>query len=208
VAGFNQYFFGSAGDEAWRYGIATDYQLSPDVSTGVEFAARDLDVVIAVGLTPISRDWEERMGRGYLYWTPASNLALSLEYLYELFEREEAGGFTGVEQFSELQTHRIPIRVRYFSPFGVSGSLKATYIHQDGRYTIHQFPMGFVTKPGEDRFWVIDAALRYRLPRRLGTVTIEAKNLFDEEFKFQDTDPGNPAILPEQIVSARLTVTF
>jgi len=68
--------------------------------------------------------------------------------------------------------------------------------------------MGFVTKPGEDRFWVIDAALRYRLPRRLGTVTIEAKNLFDEEFKFQDTDPGNPAILPEQIVSARLTVTF
>jgi hypothetical protein len=37
---------------------------------------------------------------------------------------------------------------------------------------------------------------------------LEARNLFDEEFKFQDTDPANPRISPESLILARCTLVF
>lgn len=41
-----------------------------------------------------------------------------------------------------------------------------------------------------------------------GLVTIEAKNLFDEEFQFQDTDPASPLVIPERLVLFRFTLAF
>lgn len=62
--------------------------------------------------------------------------------------------------------------------------------------------------PGDDQFWVVDASLGYRLPKRWGIIEIEAKNLLDEEFKFQDTDPSNPEIFPERLILVKLTLAF
>ena len=55
---------------------------------------------------------------------------------------------------------------------------------------------------------VVDAAVGYRLPNRFGFVTLEGRNLLDEEFKFQDTDPANPQIYPERLILARFTLAF
>ena len=34
--------------------------------------------------------------------------------------------------------------------------------------------------PGEDRFWVVDAFVGYRLPNRRGLLSLNADNLLDE----------------------------
>jgi hypothetical protein len=60
----------------------------------------------------------------------------------------------------------------------------------------------------EDSFSVVDLSLEYRLGQRRGMVGLYLRNLFDEEFKFQDTDPENPRIMPERHVSLRLELAF
>ena len=62
--------------------------------------------------------------------------------------------------------------------------------------------------PGDDQFWVVNASIGYRLPKRWSLITLEARNLLDEKFNFQDTDPANPRIYPERLVFARLTLAF
>ena len=208
VAGFNQFFDDAEGTASWRYGIAVDQKFSKSLYGGVEFSKRDIEVPYdffpfpPAGPSVQRTDWEEQLGRAYLYWTPLSWLALSAEYQYEDLERDPA--FVGSELFEEIKTHRFPLGIGFFHPFGFSAGLKATYIDQEGKFG-DPFS-GFLL--GDDQFWVVDAAISYRLPKRLGLVTIEAKNLFDEEFNFQDTDPSNPWTVPERVISAKCTLAF
>ena len=78
---------------------------------------------------------------------------------------------------------------------------------QDGEFVV---PVGFGSElqSGDDRFWVVDASVGYRLPKRFGIISLEAKNLLDKEFQFQDTDPGNPHILPSRLILFRFTLSF
>ena len=62
--------------------------------------------------------------------------------------------------------------------------------------------------PGEDRFWVVDAFVGYRLPNRRGLLSLNADNLLDEDFRFQDIDPTNPSLFPERMISLRFTLAF
>jgi hypothetical protein len=64
------------------------------------------------------------------------------------------------------------------------------------------------SESGSDRFFLVDAALSYRLPRRLGFVTVGATNLFDKEFRYQETDVRNPMIQPERLIFTRVTLSF
>ena len=62
--------------------------------------------------------------------------------------------------------------------------------------------------PGQSRFWVMDAFVGYRLPNRRGLLSLNADNLLDERFQFQDVDPTNPSLFPERLISFRFTVAF
>ncbi len=211
VAGFNQRFFGGEGDIADNYGVAVDHAFSGSIFGGAELVARNLDVPF-VDLSSgspevVRRDWEERWARAYLYWTYTSRFAFSAEYLLEDFERDIEGGFSDVEEFAELRTHRLPLSVRFFDPSGLSAGLTATYVDQDGDFVVSD-ESGFSLTPGDDSFWVVDALLQYRLPKRRGLLTLDVANLFDEDFRFQDTDPSNPRIRPERTVSLKVSLSF
>ena len=67
-------------------------------------------------------------------------------------------------------------------------------------------PIAFA--PGEDRFSIVDAFISYRLPKRRGLLSLNADNLLDEHFSFQDIDPTNPSLFPERLVSFRFTLAF
>jgi outer membrane receptor protein involved in Fe transport len=95
-----------------------------------------------------------------------------------------------------------------FHPSGLFVQFKPTYISQDGKFVQALSPFETEIVPGESRFWVFDASLGYRLPKRFGIFTITAKNLFNETFQFQDTDPSNPRFQPKRLILARLTVAF
>ena len=69
-------------------------------------------------------------------------------------------------------------------------------------------PGSFVTEKGSDHFWVLDASVSYRLPRRYGLISVEAKNLLDEQFQFQTMEKAYPEIVPERFILAKITLSF
>jgi Flp pilus assembly protein TadD len=218
VAGFNQFFDDGETTEAWTGGLAVDQKFSKSIYGGAEYSGRDLTVPYAsMNLVTMESevrhvDWKERLGRAYLYWTPLKWLAVSAEYQYEKFERGEE--FTGIDRIKEVKTHRLPFGINFYHPSGLGAMVRATYYNQKGEFQ----PQGaagydpFTGEPifvqGDDSFWVFDAAVSYRLPKRLGFITVGAKNLFDKSFQFADTDPTNPAIQPRRFLFARATLSF
>ncbi|MEN8205014.1 MAG: FecR domain-containing protein [Pseudomonadota bacterium] len=204
VAGFNQLYEGADGEQAWRYGLALDHSFSNSLYGGAEFSYRDLEVPsTSITTGELSdADWNEQLARAYLYWAPHPQLALNAEYQYERFDRDPE--FPGVEQISDLKTHRLPLGVSWFSPGGLIGKLSTTYVNQDGEFGLGL--AGNQTERDSDNFWIVDASLGYRLPKRYGIVSLGVLNLLDEEFKFQDTDPALPQIAPERTVLLKFTL--
>ena len=86
-----------------------------------------------------------------------------------------------------------------FHPSGWGGGITATYIDQDGR---------FVQGSGSDKFWVVDLALKYRLPKRNGFLSAGVRNVGDTQFSYWDTDTKNPQYLPTRIGFVQLTLAF
>jgi tetratricopeptide (TPR) repeat protein len=204
VAGFNQLFDDREGTESWRYGTAIDQRFSPDLYGGIEFSERDMDIPFWTLTFQVERvDWEERMGRAYLYWTPYKWVGTSAEYEYERFERGLE--FVGPEEIQILETRKLPLGINFYHPSGFATRLKATYIDQEGVFGDPRFG---TTVKDSDQFWVVDASISYHLPKRRGVVTIEARNLLNEEFKFQDMDPASPVIYPESLIFAKVTLAL
>jgi tetratricopeptide (TPR) repeat protein len=202
VAGFNQFFADGEGTSAWRYGIGADATVTRNVYVGTEFSWRDLKVPfqdIGPEGPVFHATWSEQLGRAYLYWAPHPWFALTADYLYERFERDIDLFNDGVK--STLETHRIPLGVAFFHPTGFSARFSATYVHQRGSF-------GEPAETKGDSFWVADAAIAYRLPKRWGLISIEGRNLFDQKFAFQDTDPSNPRMIPDRVILLRFTLAY
>ncbi len=207
VAGFNQFYDDGDAADTWRYGIGLDQQWTDHFYSGIELSRREL------------QEWGQREGiqefdsdeeqvRVYLNWAPHLRLALSPEYLYERFENPEE--FIKDEQITRLETHRLSLGIDLSFPSGFSFSVKPSYVMQQGRF--FQPPSGPMNPPSfvtsDSSFWVLDAGLSYRLPKRHGLISLEAKNLFNSSFRFQNTDPADPEIYPEQLIVCRFTLAF
>jgi tetratricopeptide (TPR) repeat protein len=209
VAGFNQFFADAEGTESWRWGLALDQKLAANTWGGLEYSERDLEVpfeqIDFTSEMPVSQimnaDWEERIARAYIYWAPHKWLALSAEYLYERFERDP--GFTA--GILDLKTHRLPLGINFLHPSGLGARLKTTWIDQDGTF---EPQLAFFPVDGVESFWLVDASIDYRLPKRWGLVSAGAKNLFDEEFKYQETDRLNPSVQPERLFFFKFTLAL
>jgi hypothetical protein len=209
VAGFNQFFDDADGATSWRYGAAIDQKFSTVLSGGVELSRRDIDMPFSApqldgALRFPEADWQEDLGRAYLYWTPHSWLAMSAEYQYERFRRRD--NLFGEEGIAKSYTHRVPLGINLFHPSGLRARLKTTYVNQVGDFT--DVPTAEVGKHGSDQFWVVDASIGYRLPDRRGLFTIDVRNLFDNRFNFHDTNPRSPTVAPERQVLVRFTLAF
>jgi tetratricopeptide (TPR) repeat protein len=206
VAGFNQFFDDINGTEAWRYGVAIDQKFTKDIFGGVEFAKRDLKIptldfsVDSANPTTRVLDANEYLGRAYLFWTPHAWLALRAEYIFERFKNDPA-----LEEPEKLNTHRVPLGIGFFHPSGLSTSLTATYVNQDGEF----FRLADrVFQSGHDDFWTLDTAINYRLPKRYGFITVGATNLFDRKFKFFEVDFKNSRLQPDRTFFARVTLAL
>ena len=200
VAGFNQFFDDLDGTLSRRVGVAVDQRLAANLYGGLELSTRTLRRVplITVG----EFDWKEQERRAYLYWTSGRSLALTATYQYEHFERPV--DFTGAENIIDLKTHRVPLGISVFSSSGLSARVILTFIDQNGQF------LDAIGNPfaGNDRFWLTDAAVSYRLPGRLGLITIEGRNLFDKTFRFQETDAATPHVATRRLIFARWTLAL
>ncbi len=204
VNGFNQFFDDNDGVDTWRYGMAVDHEFTDNLFIGLEYSKREKDVPYEDISMQIHRvRWDEYLGRAYLYWAPRNWVSTSLGYFYEKFERDSE--FVGYDQIKDVTTHKYPLELNFFDPTGVTFRIKTTYVDQDGEFGDPRF---FSTVQANDHFWLVDTALSYRLPKRHGIITLEVKNLFDENFRFQDTDPSNPSFKPERSILLKITLSI
>jgi len=203
VAGFQQFFDDASGTDSTRYGIGIDHKIASDLFGGVEISKRDAEVPIEVVTpgAPSENDLKEWLSRAYVYWTPLTWLAAKVEYQQEQLNASDITREPG----AKMTTHRIPLGLSIFHRSGLFATLAGTYVDQEG---VFQDAATFSFQPSEDRFWLADAALGLRLPRRLGILRVEAKNLFDAQFQYQDRFTANPIIQPGRVVFMRLTLSL
>jgi outer membrane receptor protein involved in Fe transport len=109
---------------------------------------------------------------------------------------------------TKVNTHRVPLGINFYHPSGLSVTLKTTYVNQEGDFQ-RQNPI--ITGPfinGEDDFWLLDAAISYRLPKRYGFISFGVKNLFNRKFNFFDVDYFNPSIQPGRFIYGKITLAL
>jgi len=206
VAGFNQFFDEINVTDYWLYGGAIDQKFSENIYGGAEYTYRDLNVPFTTtDQTPelVNVDWEEKLFRAYLFWTPRNWLALSAEYRYEDLDRDKDYN----RNVKSAKTNYVPLGVNFFHPSGLSASFKGTYIDQDGRFNRQDARPG-VNINGQDNFWLFDAAISYRFPKRYGFLTVGVRNLTDEDFEYFDTDPDNPRVQPDRFFFVSVTLAL
>ena len=181
-----------------------------DLSVGAEATWRDLDVPFFEDDDAVFEDQDEQYHRFYVYWTPLSEVALSAEFVYDRLEAE-VGNATDAFGFpKKLETISVPVSVRYFHPSGVFAGASVSYVDQDVRRSA-----AATGAEGSDQFVVVDAAIGWRLPKRIGIVSLEVRNLFDKEFDYQDDSfrefQDAPAIgpyIPDRTIFGRVTLNF
>jgi hypothetical protein len=203
VAGFNQWFEDVSGTDARRHGVALEQGVTRNLFAGMEFSWRNLSIpqfIMSGSSTQVERFTNrEQLGRAYASWLLNDRLSVSTKYIFERFDVPTLNA--DAAHIRQLRTHRVPVDVRYFATQGLVGQLTTTWISQRGLFNAIGGPV-----PGADRFWVIDASVGYRIPRRVGRFALEIKNLFDKEFSFQDTDPANPVVRPGRLMVFSFTV--
>lgn len=145
-------------------------------------------------------------GNAYIYSLVhgfSDRLTLTLETQVEDFDRKPEN--YGTEYFSDLTTIKIPIGIHFYHPSGIGLQLKATLVDQRGVFHSVGDTNG---EKDSDTFLVMDASINYRMPKRWGILTFGVRNLWDQDFHFQDTDPANPDIAPERLVFMKITMDF
>jgi hypothetical protein len=207
VTGFNQFFDDFPSTEAWVYGIGVDQKFTQNIYAGAELTYRDLSVpyftITDFGNVKLKdAPWDEYLGRAYFYYTPHDWLALRAEYLYEEFK------YTGEVNLGaqEVKTHSVPLGINFFHPSGIFAGLKGSYYYQDGKFENFETT---VVENDDNSFWLVDAAVGYRLPKRYGFITAGVTNLFDEDdFKYWETDINNSRIQPERQAFVKVTLAL
>jgi tetratricopeptide (TPR) repeat protein len=217
VAGFNQFYDDVNATSSWNFGGAIDQKFMDVVFAGGEFATRRLSVpfrsVVLDDFGELVEDrvqrgnGQEYVGRAYLFATPCRWAALSAEFVWEQFNNDAEVAFF----FKDVTTYKVPLTMRLFQPFlagsGLNLMLRGMYVNQHGDFVRRGSSPGS-SETGQSDFWVFDAGLSYRFPKRYGTASIGGTNLTNQRFRYQETDFRNASIVPTRGVFARLTFEF
>lgn len=212
VAGFNQFYDDLPSAEFRFTGVGIDIRLLQDLNISLEGYLRNVDSPIYVAPSPFAtvsgtliEKHNERSARADVYWTPFTQWAFGIGVSYDKFEAKRSFDFAAP---TRVETYVVPITARYFSPLGLFATAAVNVVDQD----VDRRP-GFGLAEGHDLFTVVDAAIGYRLPKRLGVMSFEVRNLFDRRFKYQDNSfreferdvPSISRFTPERTVFGRIT---
>ena len=218
IAGFNQFFDDPVGTKTERYGVGLDIIFNKDLYAGVEYSQRQLE--FPSGFDPFGQQQtagrQEKLARAYVYWTPHKQWAMSAEIEYEQLDRS-------IPEFvnfpSMVETLRMPLTIRYFHPSGFFSSLGGTLVRQKINGLFFQPPLA----RDHDTFFLLDASIGYRLPNRLGIISLQGFNLLNQQFLFQDRtnlfstgvdqappipDTKKGVFIPDRTIFLRATFAF
>lgn len=211
VAGFNQMFDDLNGTRSRRMGIGLDNYFSQNIYGGIEASDRDLRVPLMNGSMALSavEKQQERLYRSYLYWIPHAHWAVSGEFQFEQYMRNALVVNNDFNKPYQINTLSAPLTINYFHPSGIFGKFSSTYVQQNIKRLQESSKL-----EGHDGFVLFDAALGYRLPNRRGILSLEGRNLSDENFfyrsyNFQYNEMiTSPRFIPTRTFFVRLTLNF
>ncbi len=194
VAGFNQLYDDIDGTKSRRIGIGLDTFYENRVFSGLEISTRDLSFPISSNSFTTQK---EDLYLGYLYGILHKNWSTKSEVRFENFSRS-------VLEPKQIETLSVPIGIDYFNALGFFASLTGTYVYQKIERS---------GKMENEKFFLIDASTGYRLPKRRGIFSLEARNIFDENFLFQDINFHSSQttvsrFAPSRTIFARVTLNF
>ncbi|MEI7869712.1 MAG: TonB-dependent receptor [Candidatus Methylumidiphilus sp.] len=204
VSGFNQLYDDLTGTRATRYGFALDQHINSQLSAGIGISQRDLMVPYASLFSDETGSllWREQLYHGYLYWMPLDRVSARLEYTYEDFYNRD---FMLNPNTPSTRTHTLPLTLSYFDPIGWFAQIKTTYVNQQ------------VETPGEgylqEDFALVDTSIGYRMPKRLGIIQFDIRNLFDQSFRYQSNYSRTLVkeqvpFFPDRAFYGRVTLSF
>lgn len=206
IAGFNQLFDDDNATKAKRWGIGFDQKIGDRFFAGIEWSKRELDVPILFAGDPsvvIDQPWKEDIARSYVNWIATELLSINLSLQWERFVRDPEG--FNSQNFADLDLLRVPFELRYSNPSGLLAFLRTTFVVESGHFLDSS---SFIVDGGHETFVVADAGVGWRIPGRPVVGWLQVKNLFNSGFRFQDSDPANPTIIPHRLVMGRVTFTF
>ena len=98
-----------------------------------------------------------------------------------------------------------PVALRMVEPSGWAATVKATYVHQRARYQDSSRAL----VDGSERFVVTDLSLAYQLRSHATTLSLDARNLFDRRFRYQEIDVySSPRVSSRRLALLRLSTSF
>jgi tetratricopeptide (TPR) repeat protein len=206
VAGFNQFFDDFNGTSVWNYGLAVQQKLLKNhLTVGAEGRIRNLSVPIVNLNTGAQQnvDSDEYWAFGYAFYTPHPWVAVSGKFRWERTKWDEGNVF--INQPENVDTYSLPLGVGFFHPSGFIANLEVAWWYQDGKFPKLDTRQN---RHGDDAWWLVDAAIGYRMPKRYGLITVGVKNLFDTDFKYWNTDLRNYNIIPDRMVFGQVTLAL
>lgn len=219
VAGFNQIFEDPGGTQSWNYGLGIDQSFGKRFFAGGFYMWRRMEVPEASCATPddfnncrgqeastvVDQDSDADVASAYVNGTLGKRLAASVDWAWEdrIYTSVAGGQFAAFQD--RVKTSRVRPQMRMFLPWGLYASLAATRYDQSVRQDDDLSTPGTTTQHAA--FWVQDAELGYRLPRRYGTVAVQAQNLGDREFSFFDRTIQDD-VIPARRVLLKATFTY
>lgn len=94
----------------------------------------------------------------------------------------------------------------YFDPVGWFAQVKTTYVNQQ---VFIDDSLGYL----QSSFALVDTSLGYRLPKRLGILQFDIRNLFDHGFRYQSNNARSQVMeqapfFPDRAFYGRITLSF
>jgi Flp pilus assembly protein TadD len=208
IAGFNQFYDSENGSSAWQQGVGIDYNPLRNVYLGGQVTFRQTKFPLIFSGLPTFLHRNESSHLAYLYWTPNDYLSLATEYRFDEFRRDHFDGAGDLIDPKSVTTHQVPVSFNFYHRNGIFSRITATYVNQQVT-TVED--SGSPSNRNED-FWTFDAVIGYRLPKKYGSLNMEVRNLFDNDFNYQSTfDASGPQLsnfIPERQVFFKINLTY
>ncbi len=207
LAGFNQFYDDMEGSIMDRIGIGLDHKFTSNLFVGAEISKRHINIPFVNTLGNIdSTKWNENNARSYINWTPNDQFSIGVAYNYEkLIRNSEAIDIINTNFFTQLETHRTQLFGNFYHSSGFMSKLNLEYVSQDGNFLS---PIGNPPKTDSSQFYLLDAQIGYRFPKRHGQLLFGVKNLLNNHFNFQGTDLNYPELPQARFIFGRLTFSF
>jgi len=201
VAGFNQFYDDVNGTESRRAAFAVDSRITDNFYVGAEASRRELFLPLTnIDGTIEFLPWNEEEQRAYAHYVMNKFAVASIAVTHEVHSR--LPGLRGAENFINLEQFYVPLSLRFFLAGGVSAIFSVNYLSQKGT-----FPDALGSSfEDEESTWLSDLAIQFQLPRRVGTLSFEGRNIFDEQFRYQSVSIGAVPFALERTWMLRLAL--